>query len=436
MICSFWLVSCLAQAGEVDRAEALFDAARRLRQRPRPARRGDRHGERRAARQLPAGLQPHRPDHRRVRDRQGAGADGMSGRTSTSSSSAAGRPASTARARWPTAACGSRSSSASWSAASAPTGAASRPRRCCGPARRCSAAREAPGAREAVARDARRRRGVRLARLHGLRLRRRRRSCHGSRSTASSSSAATAASTARVAVCVGDRRLTARHVVRRHRLGAGHPAGARAARARRRVDQPRGHGADRGPPAAARARRRRRRRGARAGPAPPGRRGRGGRGHGPRAPPRAAARSATRSAARSPPRASSCTSASTPRPRGARAATTCSSSPDGTALRGDRLLVATGPPPARRAASAWRRSASRTPPAASRSTRACAPATGLWAIGDVTGHLAADLRRQVPGPHRRGQHPGRAAAGGLRRRPARRLHRPAGRGGRRAPRAR
>ena len=25
MICSFWLVSCLAQAGEVERAEALFD---------------------------------------------------------------------------------------------------------------------------------------------------------------------------------------------------------------------------------------------------------------------------------------------------------------------------------------------------------------------------------------------------------------------------
>ena len=43
MICSFWLVSCLAKAGEVERAEELFDAARRLRQRPRPARRGDRH---------------------------------------------------------------------------------------------------------------------------------------------------------------------------------------------------------------------------------------------------------------------------------------------------------------------------------------------------------------------------------------------------------
>src|SRR5438067_4659285 len=51
---------------------ATVRAALRLRQRPRPARGGDRHRERRAARQLPAGVQPHRPDHRGVRDRQGA----------------------------------------------------------------------------------------------------------------------------------------------------------------------------------------------------------------------------------------------------------------------------------------------------------------------------------------------------------------------------
>ena len=43
VICSFWLVSCLAKAGEVERAEALFDTARRLRERPRPAGGGDRH---------------------------------------------------------------------------------------------------------------------------------------------------------------------------------------------------------------------------------------------------------------------------------------------------------------------------------------------------------------------------------------------------------
>ena len=42
MLCSFWLVSCLARAGEVDRAEALFDQLG-PRQRPRPAGGGDRH---------------------------------------------------------------------------------------------------------------------------------------------------------------------------------------------------------------------------------------------------------------------------------------------------------------------------------------------------------------------------------------------------------
>ena len=46
--------------------------ARRLRQRPRAAGRGDRHRQRRAAGQLPAGVQPHRADHRRLGDRQGA----------------------------------------------------------------------------------------------------------------------------------------------------------------------------------------------------------------------------------------------------------------------------------------------------------------------------------------------------------------------------
>ncbi len=72
VICSFWLVSALAKAGEVDRAEALFDKLVSLRQRPWPVGRGDRHRERRAARQLPPGVQPHRLDHRRLGNRQGA----------------------------------------------------------------------------------------------------------------------------------------------------------------------------------------------------------------------------------------------------------------------------------------------------------------------------------------------------------------------------
>ena len=73
MICSFWLVSCLAKAGEVDRAEALFDQL--------PATPtisgclgGDRHDGWRAAGELPAGVQPHRADHGRVGDRPGADA--------------------------------------------------------------------------------------------------------------------------------------------------------------------------------------------------------------------------------------------------------------------------------------------------------------------------------------------------------------------------
>ena len=54
-------------------------------------------------------------------------------------------------------------------------------------------------------------------------------------------------------------------------------------------------------------------------------------------------------------------------------------------------------------------------------------------VGDRRRHrpVAADPRRQVPGPRRRLQPPRHAARGPLRRRPARDLHRPAGRGGRR-----
>ena len=70
-ICSFWLVACLAQAGEVERAGAVR-AAHGLRERPRSAGRGDRHCERPAARQLPPGVQPHRPDRGGGRGRQGA----------------------------------------------------------------------------------------------------------------------------------------------------------------------------------------------------------------------------------------------------------------------------------------------------------------------------------------------------------------------------
>ena len=72
VICSFWLVSALAKAGEIDRAERLFDKLVALRQRPRAAGRGDRHRERRAAGQLPAGVQSHWADYRCLGDRQGS----------------------------------------------------------------------------------------------------------------------------------------------------------------------------------------------------------------------------------------------------------------------------------------------------------------------------------------------------------------------------
>ena len=62
------------------------------------------------------------------------------------------------------------------------------------------------------------------------------------------------------------------------------------------------------------------------------------------------------------------------------------------------------------------------------------PARRRRALGDRRRHrhLAADDDRQVPGRHRRREHPRRAARSQLRGPPARRLHRSAGRGGRRA----
>ena len=74
VICSFWLVSCLALAGEVERAEALFARLAGFANDLGLLGRGDRHRDRRAARQLPAGLQPHRARHGRVADRSRTGA--------------------------------------------------------------------------------------------------------------------------------------------------------------------------------------------------------------------------------------------------------------------------------------------------------------------------------------------------------------------------
>ena len=58
---------------------------------------------------------------------------------------------------------------------------------------------------------------------------------------------------------------------------------------------------------------------------------------------------------------------------------------DGRELRGDRLLVATGPAPADRGHRPGDRRGHGAASTASRSTRACASGERLWAVGDVTG---------------------------------------------------
>ena len=83
------------------------------------------------------------------------------------------------------------------------------------------------------------------------------------------------------------------------------------------------------------------------------------------------------------------------------------------------------PPPARRRARPGdRRGRGRWP----RNPGRRAPARGRAPLGDRRRRrdLAADPRRQVPGRGRRVEHPRRGARGRLRRRAARRLHRPAG----------
>ena len=104
---------------------------------------------------------------------------------------------------------------------------------------------------------------------------------------------------------------------------------------------------------------------------------------------------------------------------------------DGRELRGDRLLVATGRRPrvdGHRPRDGRHRRRRRT---ASRSTPVCGRRERLWAIGDVTGIWPLTHVGKYQGEVVAANILGRAARGELRRRPARRVHRPAGGGGRR-----
>ena len=232
------------------------------------------------------------------------------------------------------------------------------------------------------------------------------------------------------AVEVDGVRHTAEHVVAGERRRPVHPADPGPARARRRLDQPRGDRHEGRPAPPARPRRRAGRRRDGAGRAPPRRRGgarRGRRARARRASPRRWARRSARSCAAT---ASSSSSARTRPPRGATARTTSWSS---TTAASCAATACSSPPAGARAstASAWR-------PSASRPTARGIPVDAhlragerLWAIGDVTGIWPLTHVGKYQGRRRRRQHPRRAARGQLRGRAARRLHRPAGRRGRR-----
>ena len=276
------------------------------------------------------------------------------------------------------------------------------------PGEALQAAREAPGAAEAVDGHVRRRGGVRVARLHGLRLRRRRPGDVGSRSTGIDLIRGDGRLDGPGGVAVGDCTYTADHVVIATGSDPVIPPVPGLRRARRRVDQPRGTGMTRGAAtgcsfsAAARwaSRWRRPSRGW-------ARRWRlvEGADHLLPREPRAARRGAR--ARRWRPTASSSTSASTRRRRAATATTTCSSFADGSELRGDRLLVATGRWP-RTAGIGLETVGHRARPAGHRGGRAHERRRQHLGDRRRDRHLAAHLRRQVPGPRGGRKHPRQA----------------------------
>ena len=105
LICSYWLVSALAVVGEMDRATEPDGAPAADRLAPRPVRGGVRGRAGPASRQLPAGVLPpgaarrRRADHHRRLPNRGVAVTEDSHPRPTSSSSAAGWPASPAAHR-------------------------------------------------------------------------------------------------------------------------------------------------------------------------------------------------------------------------------------------------------------------------------------------------------------------------------------------------
>jgi hypothetical protein len=75
LLCTFWLARAQALAGEVTKARATFERTIAYANDVGTAGRGGRSNQRRAARQLPSGFQPHRPDQCSLGDSAGRGID-------------------------------------------------------------------------------------------------------------------------------------------------------------------------------------------------------------------------------------------------------------------------------------------------------------------------------------------------------------------------